>query len=148
MQPESQRAYTRETQEKSEKSRLSSNSNLNLNTSLNVDNDLLNSLGRSEQAGNHKQSAPQTHSQRRGVGSNSLNQTLVNPHLKLVPGLGTLTVRCLTGRDVQGLRREPNWALNGERLGARALDQLLADLLQRGDLAGAEGDADLVDFLK
>lgn len=34
---------------------------------------------------------------------NSLDETLVDAHLVLVPGLGTLTVGGLTGGDVEGL---------------------------------------------
>jgi hypothetical protein len=48
---------------------------------------------------------------------------------------------------VKGLRREAHGALDIQGLGARTLDEFLADLLEGGDLAGAEGDADLVDFL-
>jgi hypothetical protein len=36
----------------------------------------------------------------------SLDKTLVDAHLVLVPGLGTLTVGGLAGGDVQGLGRE------------------------------------------
>lgn len=38
-------------------------------------------------------------------------------------------------------------SLDGERLALGTLNELLADLLERGNLAGAEGDTDLVDFL-
>lgn len=71
----------------------------------------------------------------------------MNAHLILVPGLRTLTAGRLPGRDAQRLGGEADRALDVERLGARALNQLLADLLERGDLARGEGDADLVDFL-
>lgn len=39
-------------------------------------------------------------------------------------------------------------SLDGERLALGTLNELLADLLERGNLAGAEGDTDLVDFLQ
>jgi hypothetical protein len=39
------------------------------------------------------------------------------------------------------------WSLHGERLGLGPINELLADLFERGDLARGEGDADLVDFL-
>lgn len=39
-------------------------------------------------------------------------------------------------------------SLDSERLALRTLNELLADLLERGNLAGAEGDTDLVDFLQ
>jgi hypothetical protein len=76
-----------------------------------------------------------------------LNETLVDAHLELVPGLGTLTVGGLTGGDVQGLGGQTDGALDLQGLGASTVDQLLADLLEGGDLAGGEGDADLVDLL-
>lgn len=71
----------------------------------------------------------------------------MNAHLILVPGLRTLTAGRLPGRDAQRLGGEADRALDVERLGARALNQLLADLLERGDLARGEGDTDLVDLL-
>lgn len=78
---------------------------------------------------------------------NSLDQTLVDAHLVLVPGLGTLTVGGLTGGDVQGLGGKTDGALDLEGLGAGTVDELLAHLLERGDLARGEGDTDLVDLL-
>lgn len=78
---------------------------------------------------------------------NLLDETLVDAHLVLVPGLGTLTVGGLTGGDVQGLGGQTDGALDLQGLGASTVDQLLADLLEGGDLAGGEGDADLVDLL-
>lgn len=71
----------------------------------------------------------------------------MDAHLVLVPGLGTLTVGGLTGRDVQGLGGQTDGALDLQGLGASTVDQLLADLLEGGDLAGGEGDTDLVDLL-
>jgi hypothetical protein len=76
-----------------------------------------------------------------------LNETLVDAHLVLVPGLGTLTARGLTGGDVESLSRETDRALDLEGLGAGTVDQLRAHLLERGDLARGEGDTDLVDLL-
>jgi hypothetical protein len=76
-----------------------------------------------------------------------LDKTLVDAHLVLVPGLGTLTARSLTGGDVQGLGGQTDGALDLEGLGAGTVDQLGADLLEGGDLARGEGDADLVDLL-
>jgi hypothetical protein len=78
---------------------------------------------------------------------NSLNETLVDAHLELVPGLGTLTVGGLTGGDLEGLGGKTDGTLDLEGLGASTVDQLLADLLEGGNLAGGEGDADLVDLL-
>jgi hypothetical protein len=71
----------------------------------------------------------------------------VNAHLILVPGLGTLTVGGLTGRDVQGLGGKTDGALDLKGLGAGTLDQSSAHRLEGGDLAGGEGDTDLVDLL-
>ena len=104
---------------------LSSNSNLNLDTCLHVDDDLLNNLGWGIQ----------------------VDQALVNAHLVQVPGLGTLTVRRLTGGNLQVLGGKANRALDTEVLGLGALNELGADLLERVDLAGGEGDSDLVDLL-
>lgn len=104
---------------------LTSNSNLNLDTSLNVDDDLLDNLGR-------------------GV---KVNETLVDSHLIHVPGLGALTTRSLAGGDLEVLGGKADGALDAEVLGLGALDELGADLLEGGDLAGGEGDADLVDLL-
>jgi hypothetical protein len=70
----------------------------------------------------------------------------VDAHLKGVPGLGTLTVRCLTGGDLQVLGGQADGALDAELLVLRAVDELLAHLLERLDVARGEGDADLVDL--
>jgi len=61
--------------------RLCSNGNLNLDTGLDVDDDGLDDLGRCVQ----------------------IDQALVDAHLVQVPGLRTLTVRGLTGRDLEDL---------------------------------------------
>lgn len=71
----------------------------------------------------------------------------MDAHLKLVPGLRTLTVGGLTGGDVKGLGGQTNGALDLEGLGAGTVDELRADLLEGGDLARGEGDTDLVDLL-
>lgn len=80
-------------------------------------------------------------------GVDLLNQTLVDSHLKAIPGLGTLTARSLSGGNLQGLGWETNWALDAQVLGLCAVDELLADLLEGLNVAGSEGDADLVGFL-
>lgn len=72
----------------------------------------------------------------------------MDAHLVLVPGLGTLTVGGLAGRDVQGLGGQTDGALDLEGLGAGTVDELLAHLLEGGDLAGGQGDTDLVDLLQ
>lgn len=72
--------------------------------------------------------------------------TLVDAHLVGVPGLGTLTARSLTGGDLQVLGGQTDGALDAELLVLGTVDELLADLLEGRDLAGGEGDADLVDL--
>jgi hypothetical protein len=72
--------------------------------------------------------------------------TLVDAHLKGVPGLGTLTVGGLTGGDLEALGGKADGALDAELLVLGAVDELLADLLERLDVARGEGDADLVDL--
>lgn len=67
---------------------------------------------------------------------NILNETLVNSHLKHIPGLGTLTVRCLTGGDLEDLGGQTNGALDAEVLGLGTVDELGADLLEGLDVAG------------
>jgi hypothetical protein len=71
----------------------------------------------------------------------------VDPHLVGIPSLGTLTVGGLSGGDLQGLGGEADGALDAEVLGLGALEELVADLLEGLNLAGGEGDADLVDLL-
>lgn len=70
-----------------------------------------------------------------------LDETLVEAHLVGVPGLGTLTARGLTGGDLQVLGGEADGALDAQVLGLGALEELSADLLDGGTLAGSEGDA-------
>ena len=76
-----------------------------------------------------------------------LYETLVDAHLVLVPGLGSLTVGGLTGGDVKGLGGKTDGTLDLEGLGASTVDQLRAHLLEGSDLARGEGDTDLVDLL-
>ena len=71
----------------------------------------------------------------------------MDAHLVGVPSLGTLTVRGLTGGDLEDLGGETDGALDAERLVLGTVNELLADLLERLDVAGGEGDADLVDLL-
>ena len=71
----------------------------------------------------------------------------MNSHLVHVPRLASLTARRLAGSDLQPLGRQADGALDAEILRLGALDQLLANFLERLDLAGGQSDADLVDFL-
>jgi hypothetical protein len=104
---------------------LSGNRDLNLDTSLDVDNDLLDDFGW-------------------GV---KVDEALVDLHLEAVPGLGTLTTRRLAGRDLEGLGGQADGALDAEVLGLGAVDELLAHLLDRLDVARRESDADAVGLL-
>ena len=70
----------------------------------------------------------------------------MDAHLEGVPGLRTLTVGGLTGGDLKDLGGETDGALDAELLVLRTVDELLADLLEGLDVAGGEGDADLVDL--
>ena len=72
----------------------------------------------------------------------------MDSHLESVPGLGTLTVGGLAGLDHQGLGGQTDRALDLQRLGAGTINELLADLLEGLDLAGGQGDTDLVDLLQ
>jgi hypothetical protein len=70
----------------------------------------------------------------------------VDAHLKGIPGLGTLTVGRLAGGDLQVLGGQADGALDAELLVLGAVDELLAHLLERLDVARRQGDADLVDL--
>lgn len=72
--------------------------------------------------------------------------TLVDAHLIGVPCLGTLTVRCLTGGDLQVLGGQADGTLDAELLVLGTVDEFLAHLLERLDIARGKGDADLVDL--
>lgn len=76
-----------------------------------------------------------------------LDETLVDTHLVEIPGLGTLTARGLTGGDLEVLGGQTDGALDGQVLALGALDELGADLLESLDLAGGQGDTDLVGLL-
>lgn len=84
--------------------------------------------------------APQTHTIGKTGRGNLLDEALVDAHLVGVPGLGTLTVRGLTGGDLEVLGRETDGSLDAEGLGLGTLNQLGADLLERSDLARGESD--------
>ena len=76
-----------------------------------------------------------------------LDEALVDAHLVAVPGLGTLTARGLAGGDLEGLGGQADGTLVAEVLGLSTLDDLSADLLEGLDLAGGQGDTDLVALL-
>ena len=68
------------------------------------------------------------------------------PHLKHIPRLTPLTTWRLPRGDLKILGRKTYWSLHSEILAFGTLDEFLADFLQRGDFAGGESDADLVDL--
>lgn len=104
---------------------LCSNGDLHLDTGLDVDDDLLDHLGRRIQ----------------------IDEALVDSHLEHVPCLTTLTARGLSGGDLESLGGQTDGALDAEVLGLCALEEFGADLLEGLDFARGQGDADLVDFL-
>ena len=74
-----------------------------------------------------------------------VDDSLVDPHLELVPGLTTLSARSLTGGDSQGLGGHPHGSLHLQLLVLGPLDQVTADLLQRLHITGGQSDPDTVD---
>merc|ERR1719474_1354076 len=57
-----------------------------------------------------------------------INNPLVDPHLELVPGLGTLPTRGLTGGDTQGLGWHAHRSLHLQLLVLGSTDQVSTDL--------------------
>lgn len=130
---------------------LGGNGDLDLDTGLDVDNDLLDDLGRGVEAVNHVSTtlSPLLFFLLFGLFMyNVLNQTLVDAHLVEIPSLGTLTARGLTGGDLEVLGGQTDGALDAEVLALGALNELGADLLEGLDLAGGQGDTDLVGLLQ
>ena len=78
-------------------------------------------------------------------GTVEVDDSLVDPHLELVPGLTTLSARSLTGGDPQGLGGHPDGSLHLQLLVFGSLDQITADLLQRLHVTGSQSDPDTVD---
>merc|ERR1719233_2199054 len=64
-----------------------------------------------------------------------INYPLVDPHLELVPGLGTFSTRGLTGGDTQGLGWHAHRSLHLQLLVLGSTDQVSTDLLQRLDIS-------------
>lgn len=80
--------------------------NFNLHASLDIDDDLLDHLGRRIQ----------------------INQPLMDPHLKHIPCLAPLSAGRLARGDFQGLGGQAHRALDSEILGFGALKELGAHL--------------------
>ena len=74
-----------------------------------------------------------------------VDDTLVDPHLELVPGLGSLSARSLPGGDPQHLGGHPHRALHLELLVLGASDEVGAHLLQGLDVPRGQSDSDAVD---
>ena len=70
----------------------------------------------------------------------------MDPHLELVPSLGTLSARSLTGGDTEGLGGHPDGSLNLELLILGSPDEVTTDLLQRLNIARGQSDSDTVDW--
>ena len=75
-----------------------------------------------------------------------VDQSLVDPQLKAIPGLGTFTAGRFAGSDAQNFGRETDWALHTELLILGPVDEVRRELLQVLDIAAGEGDPDFVDF--
>ena len=105
---------------------LRSNRDLDFYSGLNIDDDLLDHLGRRIQ----------------------VDQSLVNPHLVHVPRLAAFATRCLSRGDFERLRGQADGTLDAQVLSLGALEQFRAHFLEGLHFAGGEGDADLVDFLR
>lgn len=71
----------------------------------------------------------------------------MDAHLVRVPGLGALAAGSLAGGDLQRLRGQADGALDAQVLALSTVEDLGAHLLEDIDLAGGEGDADLVGLL-
>merc|ERR1719266_1736039 len=78
-------------------------------------------------------------------GTVEVDDSLVDPHLELVPGLTPLSARSLPGGDPEGLGGHPHGSLHLQLLVLGSLDQVTADLLQRLHVAGGQSDPDTVD---
>lgn len=79
-------------------------------------------------------------------GGVQVDEPLVDPHLELVPGVGTLSGRSLTGGDPELLGGEADGAGDLQLLVDGAALEVGADLLEVLDVPGSEGDADPVDL--
>ncbi len=116
------------------------NSNLHLYSGLYIDDDLLDDLGgRVQTGGSLSEALVQIPTGLRDHGD-SLDQSLVNPHLVCVPSLASLTTWCLARRDLERLGRKSDGALDAQILGLGSLNELLADLLQALHFAASQGD--------
>ncbi len=117
--------------------RLCRDSDFHLDTGLDIDDDLLDHLGRGVQTvrfvsaklhlRSPKRQLPTQLAPRARGGEYELDQALVNPHLVTIPGLRTLTARSLTGGDLEDFCGEADGALDAEGLGLGAFNQVSGD---------------------
>ena len=78
------------------------------------------------------------------AGRVQVDQALVDAHLVVIPGLRTLTTRRLAGGVGEDLRRKTDRALHVELLVLRAVDEVIAHLLEALHVTRGERNADLV----
>ena len=74
-----------------------------------------------------------------------VDETLVEPRLEAIPGLGSLTAGGLPGGDAKGLGWHADRPLDHQVLLLGPTDQVGTDFLQRLDTTAGESDADAVD---
>ena len=75
-----------------------------------------------------------------------IDNTLVNAHLKSIPGLGTFAARSFPSGDSQSLGGHSDGSLNLEFLVLGSLDQVSADLFKALDIPGCKSDPDTMDW--
>ena len=78
------------------------------------------------------------------AGRVQVDQALVDAHLVVIPGLRTLTTRRLAGGVREDLGGKTDRALHVELLVLRAVDEVVAHLLEALHVTRSERDADLV----
>jgi hypothetical protein len=106
-------------------SRLLSDGDLNIHTGLNGEaGDLLDDISRRIQ----------------------VQDSLVDSHLPSVPSVGTLTARRLADHELQLLGRHADGTADLQVLAESLGLQVVAHLLDGGDLGGGQGDSDSVDL--
>jgi len=76
-----------------------------------------------------------------------IDKSLVDAHLKLVPCIGTLTIRCFSCHDAETLGRQSYWAFHAQLFLPSSLDEVVADLLERLDVSRGQCDADFMKLL-
>lgn len=75
-----------------------------------------------------------------------VDESLVDSHLVGVPSLGSLSVRGLSGGNLENLGRESDRSLHAQFLALCSVDQVGTDFFQVLDVSRGQGDSDSVDF--